>query len=446
MKSFIRITALVATIAILPVVAQASTSRLQGMALQGDYTKDYTAIYGWPSSLTGVGNLVYGELANDLVNLNTSNPYSYERAMGAVLTNLWDGRFGTWGIHLREETPSLGQGDQMTGPNPGAGGSDINSNGNEQFDIMWGKNFGSTSFGLRVNRSFMSLEDEIPGTTSLFEADGPGTANQGDNNLARNVLGVGAGIGFEMNENTSTEFSVLYQTRTFENSSTSGATTNAYQDNGGTTYMVQGRMMWKWQPNILVVPVAKFYSFDLSNEFVNGATTTSFDNKLSGWQVGVAGNWALGSNDLFVLGVQVAQNKLDTENDVFNLNSGVLSGFSFTDDFQATETFMPNIFMALETQINSWLTLRMGAQKAVMHQYKVEDNSALPADQQTLTLKDSPFTMNIGAGVKVGNLMFDAVLDDLFYLNPVAQTLGSDQGDYWWSSSMATKVSATYAW
>jgi len=446
MKRFMRIAVAVASIAILPVVAQASTSRLQGMNLQGDYTKDYTAIYGWPSSLTGVGNLIYGELGNDLVNVNTGNPFSYERSMGAVLTNLWDGRFGTWGIHMRDETPSLGQGDQMSGPNPGVGGNDVNSNGNEQFDIMWGKNFGSTSFGLRINRSFMSLEDELPGVTSLFEADGPGTANQGDENLARNVFGIGAGIGFEMNENTSTEFSVLYQTRTFENSQTAGAVTNAYQDNGGTTYLVAGRMMWKWQPNILVVPVAKFYSFDLSNEFVSGATTTSFENKLSGWQIGVSGNWALGSNDLFVAGVQVAQNKLDTENDVFNLNGGVLSGFGFTDELQATETLMPNIFMALESQVNSWLTLRMGAQKAVMHTYKVEDNSSDPADQQTLTLKDSPFSMNIGAGVKVGNLQFDAVLDDLFYLNPVAQTMGSDNGYFFWNQSMATKVSATYAW
>lgn len=446
MKSFMRIAVVVATLAALPVVAQASTSRLQGMALSPDYTKDYTAIYGWPSAINGVGNLVYGEVGNDLVNVYTSNPFSYERAMGAVLTNLWDGRYGNWAIHLREETPALGQGDQMTGPNAGVGGNDPNSNGNEQFDIMWGKNFGSTSFGLRINRSFMSIEDEVPGATTLFEADGPGTANLGDNNLARNVFGIGAGLGFEMNENTSTEFSVLYQTRTFENSSTSGATTNAYQDNGGTTYLVAGRMMWKWQPNVLVVPVAKFYSFDLSNEVVSGATTTSFDNKLSGWQLGVAGNWALGSNDLFVLGVQVAQNKLDTENDVFNLNGGILSGFSFTDDLKVTETLMPNVFMALESQVNSWLTLRMGAQKVVMHTYKVEDNSSVPADQQTLTFKDSPFSMNLGAGVKVGNLMFDAVLDDLFYLNPVAQTMGSDNAYYWWNQNMATKVSATYAW
>src|SRR5437773_6175140 len=94
----------VAFLSLLPVAASASTSRLEGMALPGDYTMDYTAIYSWPASITGLGNLVYGELGS----LNTS---SSDLAMGAVLPNLWDGRYGAWSIHLRQSTPQLGQGD-----------------------------------------------------------------------------------------------------------------------------------------------------------------------------------------------------------------------------------------------------------------------------------------------------------------------------------------------
>ena len=46
----------------LPVAALAQTSRVEGMSIQGDYIKDYTAIYGYPSQVSNVGNLVYGEL------------------------------------------------------------------------------------------------------------------------------------------------------------------------------------------------------------------------------------------------------------------------------------------------------------------------------------------------------------------------------------------------
>ena len=56
----------------LPVVSSATTARLEGMSLSPDYTTDFTAIYGWPSAITGVGNLVYTDLGNP-------------KAMGAVL-------------------------------------------------------------------------------------------------------------------------------------------------------------------------------------------------------------------------------------------------------------------------------------------------------------------------------------------------------------------------
>lgn len=440
-KHFIRTLAGAALLMTLPVLASASTSRLEGMALPGDYTKDFTAIYGWPASVTSVGNLVYGELGNQLVNPTTGTPNGTERAMGAVLPNLWDGRFGVWAIHLRQQTPALGQGDVMTGPNPGQGGNDSNDHQNESFDIMWGRKFGSTSLGLRLNRSFFSSEDETPGVTTLFEADGPGTANTGDPSLARNIIGFGAGLGFDLNTNTTAELSLLYQSRTFE---VSTAPTNTYEDDGGTTYMFAGRMMWKCQPNVLVVPVAKFYSFDLSQKIVNGGTTTTYDNSLKGWQAGIAGNWALGSNDLFVLGATVAQNKLDVQNDPFNLNGGILNGFGFSDEFEATETFLPQVFMSLESQVNSWLTLRLGANKGVIHTYKVKDN--MTGNNQTLTLKDSPFNMAIGASVKTGALTFDAVLDDNFYNNPIAQLMGGSSANYGWNDTAFNKVSVTYTW
>src|SRR5262245_22883723 len=153
----------VATIATLPAAALAQTSRVEGMALQGDYIKDYTGIYSYVSGVAGVGNLVYGELGNLLTNPNTQifgggNPATLDRSIGAVLGNLWDGRFGAFAIHLREETPALGQGDNFGQPNPGVGGFDPNANANESFDIMWAKKFGTTSFGLRLNKSTFSLD------------------------------------------------------------------------------------------------------------------------------------------------------------------------------------------------------------------------------------------------------------------------------------------------
>src|SRR5215470_19692739 len=122
-----KILVLGALILALPMIANAQTSRVEGMSIQGDYIKDYTGIYTYTSSVTNVGNLVYGELgipvAAGLIGA------SVDRGMGVVLGNLWDGRYGTWAVHMREFTPQLGQGDQIFAtPAPGSFGFDPNSN------------------------------------------------------------------------------------------------------------------------------------------------------------------------------------------------------------------------------------------------------------------------------------------------------------------------------
>jgi hypothetical protein len=385
-------------------------------------------MFGWPSAVTSVGNLAYGELGPDY-------------AMGAVLPNLWEGRYGTWALHLREWTPSLGQGDNWNS-NP-----DPNSNSNQAFDLMWGRKFGTTSLGLQLNRSFNGLTDEIPGTTWTWSQDGALNDFAGysgrDPRLARNILGVGAGLGFEINAKTTADVSILYQARSFEQSQ-SGTGGGSYTDDGGSNYLIGFRANHKCTPTMVMVPVIKLYSFDLSSK-TKGVTTTD-KNTVSGWQVGAAGNWTIGTNDLLILGATIAQNSLDQESDVlgyaYDLNNTYDGGgFDFNPKLKATESVTPEIFMALETQVNPWLTLRMGATKAVFHTTKVEGTTGTV--NETVTIKDSPFSMNAGASIKLGTLTFDTVLNSNFFQQPFAQLLGNS---YATGYPVFPKVTATYRW
>ena len=168
----------------LPVAAFAQTARVEGMALQGDYIKDYTGIYTYLSGLSSVGNLVYGELGSDAAATPT------DRGMGAVLGNLWDGKYGTWAVHMRSRTSRLGQGDAGL---PGGSaidtlglGRDPNLNRNEAFDLMWGKKLGNKSLGLRLNRSYRKDKTVTGGITTSLEFDNAAT---GANNFGRNITG-----------------------------------------------------------------------------------------------------------------------------------------------------------------------------------------------------------------------------------------------------------------
>lgn len=399
----------------LPVVASAQITRVESMALQGDYIKDYSAIYTYPAQVPNVGNLVYAELGVPTgFGLGGS---AFDRGMGAVLGNLWDGRFGTWAIHMREFTPSLGQGDFLFSSSAPsyAGFSDPNVNANQSFDIMWGQKFGTTSFGLDLNRSFYRHETDIAGVTTNLEFDE--TVGNGDN-LARNIFGIGAGVAFEMSPTTNVEGSVLFQNRSFTNDDPPVDT----EEDSPTTYVVSARAMWQWQPNVMVTPVFKWYSYDLSIK--DNAASTTETNTLKGWQIGAAGNWTLGSNDLFVLGMTFAQNKVEQETQLLS------SPLATTDE--ATETLMPQIFAALETHVNSYLTLRFGANKGVTRTVKFENAT----DNDKVT--DAPFSMVLGTGLKVGTLQLDAVLNNTF-----PHTLGYLTSGV--SNVIFTKVSATYA-
>ncbi len=394
-KRMTRILSAVALLAVIPAVAFASSARVAGLNVPGDYIKDYTGIYTYVSGVGSVGNLVYAE------------PNSGNESVGAVLGNLWEGRLGTWGVHMRRFHPSFGQsmsGDPITTTNLSSF-DDPNSNG-EALDIMWGHKMGSGSLGLRLNRSFIS--NEVAAGTS-----------EGNGFNGRNIWGIGAGFGFAMNENTDVELSGLFQNRGFSGSS--AATPNAAADDGGTTYQLAGRAMMKSSGNLMWMPVVKVYSLDLSR-LDAAVPAVRTDEKLSGWQAGIAGNWSIGSDDLFVLGAQFVGNKLET-----TVAAGAKS--------ETRETYYPNAFMALETHVNSWLTLRFGAQNAVMYSEKNEFGS--PVVSQTEKLHT--FTYNMGAGAKLGSLMLDGTLSSGFWNNPVNNVWNNGGSDPF------PRVSATYS-
>ncbi|MBK7367281.1 MAG: hypothetical protein IPJ04_05015 [Candidatus Eisenbacteria bacterium] len=312
-----RVIATAALALMVPAIAAASTARLSGLNVPGDYVKgDYTGMYTYLSEVNSVGNLAYvegGSIERELT----------DHAVGAVLPGLFDGKYGVWSFHLRQTHPALGQSSNFAPISTGHDSRDPNYGG-EAFDIIWGHKMGNGNLALRLNRSFESYDD---GTVT---EEGNNNGNGG-----RNILGFGGGYGWDMNASTQVEVGVLYQQRTFDEGP------SGYADNGGTNLLVAARAFRKASGNLTIIPAVKYWSQDYS--YTDNETTTNYDQKLSGWQAGMAGNWTVGSDDLLVFGANFAQNKLD-----------------FGDGDENTQTFMPNVFMALETHLNPWLGVPRG--------------------------------------------------------------------------------------
>lgn len=359
-KILSRTFALLALVAVLPTAAFASASRISGMNVPGDYVKDYTGIHTYVSGVSSVGNLIW------------VNP-SDNQGMGAVLQNLFGGRFGTFAVNINNDAMGLGQ----------STAGDVQTTAGESIDLTWGRKMGSGSFGVRVNRSYSSLETAAGTVEGLY---------------GRNIMGFGAGYGWALNANTDVELSALYQNRSFK---TATAT-----ENGGVAYQVAGRAMTKAGSGLNLTTAVKISSFDMSTETVPGGVVTT--NKTSNWSAGMAGNWTLGSNDLFVFGAEFSNSQNDN------------------GTAKAKVSLMPAVFMGLETGVNSWLTLRFGASNSV---------TARGENFVGDVVKTDTFSFNTGAGVKVGTLQFDATVTPAFYNGAVNNVLNGNP---------FANVSATY--
>lgn len=295
--------ALVCALGIASPVA-ASTGRLAGLGLPGDYLDDFTATRTY---LSGVVS------ARDLVWVNPSE----DAGMGAML----HGTLGAFAVNLNRHAMGLGgsaAGDFDPSSLPP---SPVNLSG-ESLDLTWGHVLAGGAFGLRVRRSHQS--DEAAGTVGGSDS--------------WNLLEWGAGLGWRLGSKADAEVSGFLQRRTFEN--------DTYTDDGGRGHLLAARIRTRMSPRLTVTTAARLYAIDLSILHREVAALGRVD-RLAGWTAGCAGDWRLAEDDHLVLGVEFSNHRRE-------------------DASSAQENAqLPRLFMGLESGFTNWCTLRFGAGNAI---------------------------------------------------------------------------------
>ena len=89
---------LAATALLAPTLAPASSARLAGLVVPGDYVQDETGRFTYLSAHATQGGMVWAEPSA-----------SDNNAMGAVVPGLLGKNLGTFAVNLRRWAPSLGQ-------------------------------------------------------------------------------------------------------------------------------------------------------------------------------------------------------------------------------------------------------------------------------------------------------------------------------------------------
>ena len=429
-----------------PAQAFASSARIDGLGLQSDYVQDYVNVIHYPSTIVRYQNLVYGDLGikdvsggdlSDFEDNGTAVPGLQEsaRGMGAFL-KLWNSMPGVFGVQLNENATPI---------SPAYGAEYWNRNRNESFNLLWGDDFGDMSVGFQVNRANSRAEAGTDVAAPFdWTAGGIGmptssnsraimnTINAGLGAEPRNSFGVGGGISFGwdgMGRRHTADIGVQYRSLSLEQVSGAPGATLTLEDDGGTALAVNARSQFATSDNTYLTPVVNYWTTDMSTEFTDEATpanNTSFENKVTGWNVGLAESWVMREQDLLTLGFAFGNQSVEYEDPA-------PGGTPFDITYATT----PQLFGAVEVHPMSWFHVRLGASKSLMAKLEIEDTAP---GGTTVEIKDSPFGYTVGAGFRIGGrLDLDAVLNQDFAFTGGWVASGNEETPF-------SRLSATYRW
>jgi hypothetical protein len=440
-STFTKSALLAALVAAVPASALASTARVEGLGLQPDYIQDYVNVTTYPSTIVRYQNLVYGDLGfkgvsgGDLADFedNNLNPVleNSARAMGAYLGNLWSGRLGVWGVQMNENATPL---------STSFGAPYYNRNRNEAFTVLWGYKFSNLAIGAQINRSFSSIEDETTVSEPYtFSPVGPivGSAtnarqliNEINTALGAvdfNHFGIGGGVSWmwdAMGRQHALDASVQWRSLNLEQSDETAQTSLEDNDNGALAFNARAQLATT--DNMYLVPVFNYYTMDIGTEFtdvVTPANNFSFEDKVTGFNVGVSANWVLRDTDVLVIGAGYEHQNIDLEDPTLLGNPGEIT-------YQNT----PNVFAALETHPTGWLHVRLGASKPWFNELEISDD----VTGEETSIKDAPLQYAVGLGFRIGNkLDIDAVVNQDFPFTGTWAASGTSEVPF-------TRLSTTY--
>lgn len=324
-------------------VAFATTARVRSLANTGDYISDDSAVNRWYSTLPSFGNQVNAEMGQW-----TGTDLTDTRGLGWTHACGEDGKWGTYRISLNENAvdhPGFWMGNPFYSVHaPGFNSTDLGDPTGgifadtpmNKWDVAGGWELGETmALGVSITHSKWNAED------TDAEAE-----------VSNSFLTFGAGFTWTNNDNMVFDASVTY------GSAGGDATigTNTVEWDSGTAFDIAARLFYDWKDNVTLVPVAEYASSEYSLSFSPeppGPISEPNGNQITDFMLGLGLNMDVNQDNMLVFALEYMSREWEYANP--DTTAGDLKSISWS--------YMPTVRLALETQITSWLTTRVGAAK-----------------------------------------------------------------------------------
>jgi hypothetical protein len=326
-------------------IAFATTARVRSLANTGDYISDDSAVNRWYSTLPSFGNQVNAEMGVwDGASLTDTRGLSWIHACGD------DGKWGTYRISLNENAldhPGFWMGNPfysvhapgfMSGNLGDPTGGAFADTPMNKWDIAGGWELGETmALGASITQSKWSAED----TGATAEA-------------SNSWLTFGAGFTWTNNDNM--VFDASFTFGQAGGDYTAGTATVEWDS--GTAFDVAARLFYDWKDNVTIVPVAEYASSEYSLTSSPTAIPAPNGNKITDIMIGVGLNMDVNENNMLVFALEYMNRSWEYAN----------PDTAAASVDKTTWQYLPTVRLALETEITSWLTTRVGAAKYLFSQ------------------------------------------------------------------------------
>jgi len=263
----------------------------------------------------------------------------------------------------------------------------------QRIDLFWG--YRATNFDLGLHVDWWGDKSE-QGPTDKQSAS---------------VVGLQAGVGFNANGNM-LEFDAAYKKASYAYEPIASAFDSSYNDDGASMIALGARYLWAYNNMVTLVPALRFEQFKENN-------LLGVENKSSSFDVGAGCNTVPLQGTEFLTSIGIEMDKFEAKD---------AAGTTVDDE---NFKILPYVKFGADIQLKPWLNFRVGAQKWIQSTFE---------DKIADTKETHPnFVYNLGVGIMVGDVQFDAELDnDWLNQGPYFLSGEGDNGD------MFPKISFKY--
>jgi hypothetical protein len=385
--------------------AFATTARVRALADTGDYLSDDSNVYRWYSTLPSYANMVQAEMGTwqyGYIFNGPAQPISGSlmdsRALGFNYSCGEDGKWGTYRLTLNENSVDH-PGFYLVNPffqmySPGGFADDVptpyDATPVNKWDLAGGWEVGeSIVLGLAYTRSSMSAE----------YTDGA----DADNNEKLTSSWSTYGLGFTWTNNEDlildAAFTLAMAGGKWENVN---GTAETFEWDKSTGMDFSARLFWDWKDYVTVVPKAQYATADYAMKGSPTAFGEPNGDKGMGFMVGVAFDIEVNGSNTLVWATEYTYGKWEPSTP--------------DPDFaeESSMSVLPTFRLALESEITSWLTTRVGAvhsniaytDKGGDEEFKVTDGAFIPGEGWL----ENGFSWYLGAGFNVAEWTIDMEL------------------------------------